>query len=208
MNIAILIPELGGGGAERVATIIGNYFSEKGENVYYFIGDYKVKQLRPVKGIVIQTGVKRLTGNPLKEMVKLLLAASRIRNLKKQYDIDISISFMEYFNFLNVLSRTKDRVFVRVCTILSKRDDLPDTIIYSKKMINWLYNRADKVVVMTKFAENEMAEEYGVKRKKICIIPNPIAPDYTEDGSEEWIYGDKAVICVDVLIILSSIMWR
>ena len=196
MNIAILIPELGGGGAERVATIIGNYFSEKGENVYYFIGDYKVKQLRPVKGTVIQTGIKRLAGNPVKEMIKLIFAALKIRGLKKQYDIDISISFMEYFNFLNVLSRTKDRVFVRVCTILSKRDDLPETIIYSKKMINFLYNRADKVVVMTKFAENEMTEEYGIKREKISIIPNPIALDYTEDGEEEWIYGDKAVICV------------
>lgn len=196
MNIAILIPELGGGGAERVATIIGNYFSEKGENVYYFIGDYKIKQLRPVKGTVVQTGIKRLTGDPFKEMIKLMLAASKIRKLKKQYDIDISISFMEYFNFLNILSRTKDRVFVRVCTILSKRDDLPKTIIYSKRMINFLYNRADEVVVMTKFAENEMVEEYGVKREKICIIPNPIAADYTEDGSEEWIYGDKVVICV------------
>ena len=54
-------------------------------------------------------------------------------------------------------------------------------------MINFLYNRADEVVVMTKFAEHEMVEEYGVKREKICIIPNPIAADYTEDGSEEWI---------------------
>ena len=94
MNIAILIPELGGGGAERVATIIGNYFSEKGENVYYFIGDYKVKQLRPAKGTVIQTGIKRLTGNPVKEMIKLIFAALKIRGLKKQYDIDISISFI------------------------------------------------------------------------------------------------------------------
>ena len=37
MNIAILIPELGGGGAERVAQILGDYYVEKGNNVYYFI---------------------------------------------------------------------------------------------------------------------------------------------------------------------------
>ena len=58
MNIAILIPELGGGGAERVAQIIGDYYYDKGENVYYFLGDTTVKQVYSVKGVVINIGIK------------------------------------------------------------------------------------------------------------------------------------------------------
>ena len=38
MNIAILIPTHGGGGAERVASIIGNYYHRKGHEVYFFFG--------------------------------------------------------------------------------------------------------------------------------------------------------------------------
>ena len=43
MNIAILIPELGGGGAERIAQIVGDYYFGRGENVYYFLGhDFQI----------------------------------------------------------------------------------------------------------------------------------------------------------------------
>ena len=44
MNIGILIPELGGGGAERASQILGNYFIEGGNRVFYFLLDTNVKQ--------------------------------------------------------------------------------------------------------------------------------------------------------------------
>ena len=37
VNIAILIPTLGGGGAERVASAIGNFLQVQGNNVYFFL---------------------------------------------------------------------------------------------------------------------------------------------------------------------------
>ena len=59
MNIAILIPELGGGGAQRVAQIIGDYYCEKGEKVFYFLLESSIGQAYPVKGQIVHTGIKR-----------------------------------------------------------------------------------------------------------------------------------------------------
>ena len=57
MNIAILIPELGGGGAERVAQILGNYYVKHNNKVYYFLADSTVKQDYPVEGKIIKTNI-------------------------------------------------------------------------------------------------------------------------------------------------------
>ena len=59
MNIGILIPELGGGGAERASQILGNYFIEGGNRVFYFLLDTNVKQEYLVRGEIIQTNIKR-----------------------------------------------------------------------------------------------------------------------------------------------------
>ena len=63
MNIAILISSLTGGGAERVSQIVGDYYFEKGETVYYFLMDTPMKPVYTVKGQVINTGIKSCTGN-------------------------------------------------------------------------------------------------------------------------------------------------
>lgn len=68
MNIAILIQTLGGGGAERVAQIIGDYYVEQGHNVYYFLGDTDIKQVYPVKGQIVNTGIKSCGSNNFLEM--------------------------------------------------------------------------------------------------------------------------------------------
>ena len=98
MNIAILIQELEGGGAERVASLIGNYYIEQGQNVYYFISKNSKKCAYEVKGEIIRT---EIVANQNRVMA-LFEAAFIMRKYKKSYKIDVSISFMEEFNYINV----------------------------------------------------------------------------------------------------------
>ena len=58
MNIAILISQLSGGGAERIAKVLGDYYWERGENVYYFLGDYPQESVYSVNGEIVHTHVK------------------------------------------------------------------------------------------------------------------------------------------------------
>lgn len=120
-----------------------------------------------------------------------------MRKYKKKYHIHVSISFMEEFNYINILSKYQDIVITRVCTILSQRKDLERHFIYNKKLIHFFYSRADQVVVLTKYAKKEMISKYGIPEKKITIIPNSIfEPDEKICKNDKWIYGNSVVLCV------------
>lgn len=201
MNIALLLPSLGGGGAERVAQQLGNHYAEKGDNVYYFLGLTNKKKDYDVKGTIVHTGIGLVDVVRDYGMVFFLynMAKSvwRIRNLKRQYKIDVSISFMEDFNYLNVLSKINDKVIVRVCTIISECEELSDKILYRKNWLRRVYSNADKVVVMSRFAYKEMVDIYGISKEKVKVIPNSVAPMFKEEVREiPWPYGEKVIVAV------------
>ncbi len=199
MNIAILIPELGGGGAQRVAQIIGDYYCEKGEKVFYFLLESSIGQAYPVKGQIIYTGIKRCEENVIygnvQVLFRLLWSSCLMRRWKWKYHIDVCISFMEECNYINVLSRGRERVITRICTILSKRNDL-EGILFNKNMVRSLYSLADRVVVMSRYGKEDMCKNYGIARKKLIEIPNPAMKAEEIETEREWVYGEKAVICV------------
>lgn len=197
MNIAILISSLSGGGAERVAQIVGDYYYDRGENVYYFLMDLPLEQAYAVKGEIVNTGIKSSTENVLYGDIevfgRLLKSSRKMRKWKKKYQIDIAISFLEEPNYINVLSKGREKVITRVCTILSKWGNLKG-ILNNSYFIHFMYNLADEIVVMGNYGREDMHKSYGIPYKKIRRIPNPaIQRDIRED---EWKYGDQVIICV------------
>lgn len=187
-----MIPELEGGGAERIASLVGNYYVEKGHNVYYFLAKDKSKCVYEVYGKIINTEI--VLSN--KQDLSLLKSALIMWKYKRKYKIDVSISFMEEFNYINILSRGKDIVITRICTILSKREDLHKSYLYKKELIRFMYNHSDKVVVMTNYAMNEMIKQYGISRKRLVKIPNLITKLERTKEEDRWLYGDNTVICI------------
>ena len=172
MNIAIMIPELGGGGAEKVAQQLGSNFISRGDHVYYFILDTHMRRVFSVEGEIVQTGVAPCTAKGIKKVfLRLLAGAHKIRALKKQYKIDVSISFMEECNYLNILSQRGEKVIASIHTILSQRQDL-NPWICDKRMIHCLYSLPCKIVVMSRYAINEMTSVYHISKKKIIRIPH------------------------------------
>lgn len=199
MNIAILIQTLGGGGAERVAQIIGDYYVEKGNNVYYFLGDTPVEQVYPVKGKVVNTGIKGCVSDSsdkdIKALAKLIKASFRMRKCKKKYKIDVAVSFIEEFNYLNVLSRGREKVITRVCTVVSKCSAYSG-ILYHKAVVSFFYNLADKVVVLSEDARYDMHQNYKIALNKMVKIPNIALSVPACDSQIDWEYGDKVIVTV------------
>lgn len=195
MNIAILIPSLAGGGAERVAAIVGGYYSDKGHKVYYFLGNTRFRKRYDVKGIIVNTGILNSSGSIIDGLVSLARSARIMRRYKKKYRIDVAFSFMEEFNYINVLSRRSESVICSECAITSLRPDMTG-LLYNKYMICGLYNMADRIVVISSYSAKELSEIYHVKKEKIVKIPNPVQLDKAGYMEKEWQYGDHAVICV------------
>lgn len=199
MNIALLIPTLGGGGAERVAQIIGDYYVAQGNNVYYFLSHTSVKPVYQVKGQVIDTGIEscllnNVFGN-MQALEKLILASLQMRKWKRKYKINAAISFMEEFNYLNILSKGRERVITRVCTILSQEGEWVN-FLFRKDMVHFFYPKSDVIVVMSDYAKEDMHSNFGVPMKKMVKIPNPVLAVDRNNPSADWEYGDKVIVTV------------
>ena len=199
MNIALLIQTLGGGGAERVAQIIGDYYVGQGHNVYYFLGDTAVRQVYSVKGKVVNTGIKScIAGNVLGNVQiweRLVKASFRMRWYKSKYKIDTAISFMEEFNYINILSKGKEQVITRICTVLSAEGEWI-TPLFSWQFVHFFYPRADKIVVMSVYVKEDMNKNFGIPMNKIAKIPNPVSDIDTNIPNRKWSYGNKVIITV------------
>ena len=201
MNIAILIPELAGGGAERTAQILGDYYVEQGDKVYYFLANTNEKQDYNVKGKIINTNIKTCVNygySDVQRMIRLLISSFEMRRCKRKYGIDVAISFMEEFNYINILSKGREKVITSIHSMLSVYEKIyTQNLLYKKSIISFFYPKSDILIVLSKISFNEMKSYYGVPATKMRIIPNMITKDLLVESEErEWTYGTKAVVCV------------
>lgn len=197
MNIAILIPTLSYGGAERVAAEISKYFTQNGHRVYIFTEQRKSEKYDFAGTIV---GLKCF-GSAYSNfnswhgtVYGLLKRADEVRKLKKKYNIATSISFMELYNIVNILSKTDDRIIVRTCTVISVYNF--SSKLYNTKLIKYLYNKADCVITISHYGMKDMVEKYGIRKEIIKVIPNSVETFEEYCTNDEWIYGENAIICL------------
>lgn len=209
-NIAILLSGFGRGGAERVASLLSRYFYEKGYGVYLFVNKLNRETDYPYWGTAIQ-----VTKEDYKELLifdhqaaKLLSLKSKakaIRKLKKKYHIDYSISFMDEYNLLNVMSRYKDRVYLRVCNVMSANDVAKQNgWDFSPGIIGHYYNQSTKVIVVNEAEKTDLNENYFVRMDKFYKIINPIRPAEFMSKKRDWKFGTYAVVCVGRMIDLKQ----
>lgn len=175
MNVAIIIDNFNGGGAERVAQYLGDYLIERGARVFYFLLYESRNDVYKVLGSVVYTGLgDKLAGfgtDKYKDKYTILICGKALKQYKKIYNIDVSVSFMEMCNYLNVVSRYKDKVILSIHTTLSARKDYTGTL-YNSKNIRRLCEKADKVVAVSEYIKNDLKNQYNVKDSPIVVIPN------------------------------------
>lgn len=156
MRIAIILNCLRGGGAERIAGYLSKYLAQKHE-VYLM--------LENLETIVYEYGGQIIDiGSDGGEYTEY-----HVRTAKKLYDIDVSISFMERFNHINVRTRGRDTV------ILSERSyqSLMRPRIYVDEIQNKnLYPLADHIVAISEGVRNEIIETTMTNPNDISTIYN------------------------------------
>lgn len=192
-NIAILIPTIEGGGAERVASLLSRYLTSRGYRVHLFLQKYNKKRAYPTSGDI---HLIKPQGSA-NELESLFMKCAQVRRLKKKYKIDVTISFMEESNYINILTKGRDRTIIRVCTIWSdRRDELERSVLYKKWLLKLVCNRADHIIVMSRYAKKDLIENYGIYPHKLKIIENPVETGGDPVMTEEWEYGEFAVLSV------------
>lgn len=198
-----MIPYLYYGGAEKVAADLSIYFNQNGYKVIIFVeGRQSLKEYQYGGKIVC---VQRFSSNFVEDEKKVFFSGlmqdvREYRALKKRYKIDITISFMQISNLINIFSRCNDKVIVTLHNVTSMRPEGALGLGYGRAIFKYLYQLADKIVFVSEYCKKDWLEHYGDLFSKTVVINNPINRNHQNDMISEkpgnWIFGQKTVISV------------
>ena len=171
-KVCFVLPEIGGGGAERVIIMIASYFVDNGFDVQISAG------MNYNQGYEIDERIK-IVDFEENNLIKPFFYLKRIINMRKAVkDSDVVISFIFTFNVYTILSC----LFMRKKIIVSDRGDLktelkqfnnPIKKLLVKLILKFAYRFPYKIIFQT-----EDAQKYYPLyiRKNSVVIPNPITP--------------------------------
>jgi glycosyltransferase involved in cell wall biosynthesis len=165
-RILLLIPHLGGGGAEQVTALLARGLSR---------GKYELHL-----GLVTQADAGP---EPRRPGVTIHpLGAHRVRNgvfrlisLVRKLKPDVILSGMAHLNFLVLLLRPffppGTRILVRQNGSVSAFAGLS---VYTRLLYRLLYRHADRVICQTRAMAEELTRELGIAEERLAVLPNPV----------------------------------
>lgn len=167
-KILIVISSLGGGGAERVASMLSNYFCYQGNNVKICYWNDSESQYE------VDEGVSIFKLNP---KVRVYTLSKEI----KLFQPDVILSFTDVANVISycakLLSKSKAKYIPSVHNNLKERDK-HIAINFKFKLLKVLHrlacNKSDKVVVVSEDARQSFVNYYNIPHDKCVCIYNPI----------------------------------
>lgn len=170
MKITFIIYSLEAGGAERVVSILANFFSKKHDVEIFVFSEapvfYKLSPKVRIKAIQY----KKAKNLPLKRLRDSFSRISALKKLFIERKSHIIISFTTVINLYSIIAN----IFLNKKLIISERVD-PKAHKLSAKIVylrNLLYPLADKLVV-----QNHVQYRYFIKKlkkNKLVIINNPV----------------------------------
>lgn len=165
MKIVFVLPDMPGGGSERVVAMLANEYVGRGYSVaiLLFAGNQVVYPLDERIKIVIAG--KASGGNPFIQIDRLL----RMRRFYRQNKGCYIFSFCVNGSFFSVLAAAG----IRHRLLVSERND-PSRRFAGWRMRDWSYRRADKIVFQTEDMKQCFPKAI---QKKAVVIPNPVSND-------------------------------
>ena len=97
-----------------------------------------------------------------------------LRRLKKNLNIDVSLSFLEGADYVNILSAKKDKVVISIRGSKYFDEEIKGTIgrIRRKILMPFLYKFADKIVCVSHGIKDELQQRMRIPAEKLVVINN------------------------------------
>jgi len=171
-RVLLLIPHLGGGGAEKVfAQLAAGLSCEK-----YELHLALITQSAPPAG-QFPPGV---TLHPLGAR-RVRSAGPRLLRLIQSLRPQLIVSGMFHLNFLVLLLRpffpASTRVLVRQNGTVSASLALDRLPFYTRLLYRFLYPRADRVICQSAAMARDLAGMLTIPESRLCVLPNPVDVD-------------------------------
>lgn len=175
-RIALLIFSIERGGMERVASQLSFMLNDMGYGVYLIVSHYNRKTAYEYAGKLIECPFTICKESKKGELLSYYYNSLMLKEIKKKYKVDTTISFAQEANLINMLTRTNDKKILTIHNCMSLRMEL-NGCAYTKAAIR-LYNRAYLTVTVSDWCKNDLVENYGLKKEKVQTIYNPSTQEY------------------------------
>ena len=172
-NLLLMVPMLHQGGFERVCIKTARLMQEF-YNVHILI--FSSKDINfDITGLdVIDIDVPAQKGI-VNKVINVLKRVKKTKKVKKDLGIDISYSFGSSANYVNVLSKGKEKVL----TGLRCQTDMDN-----KRNVRLFCNRSDQVLSCSKEIVRELERDYSYNRSTYIYNPLDVS-DVQDKGSED-----------------------
>ncbi|MEF2560058.1 MAG: glycosyltransferase [Eggerthellaceae bacterium] len=163
-EIVFVAPSLWGGGAERVAIALSEYFVSRGFSFSFLLTKMKGSHYDLPEGVVLQD-------ENASESISPLCQIALIRRTMKRHSNAVFVSFLPHQNMYTILASA----FLRNRVIVSVRNEptydfAAGSLFHRVRDI--LYKMANHVVFQTAYQRDCFSE---IDSKKCSIIPNPLS---------------------------------
>ncbi|SHF32637.1 Glycosyltransferase involved in cell wall bisynthesis [Lampropedia hyalina DSM 16112] len=168
MHIAVYLPSLRGGGAERVMVTLANGFAARGHQV-----DLVLVQAEGPYLAEVVPAVRIVNLNRKRVMASLL---PLVRYLRRERP-EAMLSALNHANIIAILARRLAGVKTRL--VVSERNSLSSLSTGKQgQLFKWLmrtfYTWADGVIAVSRGIAQEMNTQLGLPMHTITSIPNPV----------------------------------
>lgn len=168
LRVLLLIPHLGGGGAEQVAALLARGLSREKYDLHLGL----ITQSAPSADIPPWVTVHPLGASRVRASALPLLRL--VRRLRP----DLILSGMAHLNFLVLLLRPffppRTRILIRQNATLSASLASGAPPAYTRLLYRLLYPHADCVICQSAAMAQDLARELHLSPDRIAVLPNPI----------------------------------
>lgn len=180
LSLVIYLPDLSGGGAERLHLRLLPVFRDAGLNVTFLLDREKGELMQPVR----ELGAKIVSLDANRQ----IKALPRLVSFLKAHKPDVLIANMEHMNVMAVLAKKLARVKTRI--VVTQHNAFSEQV----KRPSWQFRAlpafykmalpfADHIVAVSAGVADDLAAATGMDRSRIKVIYNGVVTDDFEKRS-------------------------
>lgn len=178
-KLSILITSLGGGGAERVVSILLNELKSQYDITLVLMSNVIVYDI-PDTIDVLYLENSSVFESGIKKILKLPILGWKYKNLCQFKNIDLSLSFMYRPNYINILAKIFGSKHKSIINIRSTTSRYKNNGILGKVnlfFINTLFDKADLIISNSKGVDEDLKSLINISTNT-KVIYNPVDVEY------------------------------
>lgn len=191
-HIAIFVPSMRGGGAERVMAVLANWFASHGHTVDLVLAQSEGPYLNELDDAV---SIIDLNSS------RVAFAFGPLVKYLKNSQPDVMLTALVHANLLGIIARIVARSKTRI--VLSERgatsisSDGTNLKPWWSFAIKKLYPKANAITVVSNGVGQELREEFGIDPSLLTTVYNPVDIDLINqlanegEVDHEWIRDEK-----------------